>query len=401
MKLKMSLLVLGLVVYACTKEVGKDTQSLYNILFPSANRTATPTATLPGSDKVNIGGKITGLGAGKWVKIKVGSSETTFSEDKNLVYFFLGHPKGAEYKVEVLETSLYLDCSIANATGTPTEDVNNVDVTCDFNPPLTTPTYTVGGTVSGLTGNITLSMTGSVSQTKTISANGSYVFDTTLLETQTYNVTISVHSNTSFCFLVNANASNNMNQTGTVGNANVTDVNIQCVGRLTLNEVLSHHQGNSAPCPTSSGTDYVEVKNISGTTLNLSNWYLCDEGTSSCKTPFDVNTLPTAMLAFPNQNLSNGDYIVFEEQLSSGDPLKLTFGLGSNDTVYLVYRSGGKNYLVELLTWPTGHVKPARKLPDGSYSGFISVDQNQSSWELNQTGTTSGTNKCSKNGVNL
>lgn len=363
MKLKISLLVLGFAFYTCIKleEVDKSRESLYNLLLPSASRASTPIASLPGSDKVNISGKVTGLGSGKWVKIKVNDTETTLTEDQKIYYFLLGHPKGSEYKLEAVETSQYLSCTITNSTGTPIEDVNNADVNCAFNPPPNTLTYTVGGTVIGLTGTITLSMTGSISQTKTISVNGSYVFDTSLLETQTYNVTISTHSTTSFCFLVNANSNQNMNQTGTMGTSNVTNVNIQCVGRITLNEAISNQNASCA----SNSPDYIEIKNISGSSVSDSGWYHCDQGI--CGTTFNASSM--GLVAFAFSSLASGAY----------HAVNTSYGLGSSDGVYLVYESGGKKYLVEQHSW-TSHVIPARKSPDGAYNGSTVVTSSQSSW---------------------
>ena len=371
MKLKLFLLVLGFAMCNCLPEVKKDVQSIFNILLPSASRNSTPTATLPGSDKVNIAGSVSGVGNGKWVKITLGDLNTTLTENTSFQYFFLSYPKGQEYNIQVAETSEYLSCTIANETGIANEDVNNVNVVCSHNPPLTS--YTVGGTVTGLTGSITLSMTGSVPQTKTISANGSYVFDSTLLETYNYNVTISEHSNTSFCFLVNANANHNMNQTGTVGTSNVTNVNIECVGRLTLNEALSKTGGSCT------GSDFIEIKNISGASVSSTGWYHCDEGI--CSTTFNSNS--TGMVAFSFGTLANGAYHAVDT----------SYGLGSNDKVYLVYQSGGKNYLVEQHSW-TSHVIPARKYPDGSYDGSIPVTSSQPSW-------TAGPNtSCTKGNAN-
>ena len=74
-------------------------------------------------------------------------------------------------------------CSVANGSGTATGNVTNVQVTC------ATATYTIGGTVSGLSG------TGLVLQDNggdnlSISGNGSFTFKTAISSGSTYKVTV-------------------------------------------------------------------------------------------------------------------------------------------------------------------------------------------------------------------
>jgi len=368
MKNLLIILVLFGVLETCNVDTSnmnnKKQDSIYISMLGISKQT--PNASLPGSNSINIGGKITGLGSGKTVTLELNGNKTTLlTEDKLFQVYFTNHPKSTNYELTVKETTGDILCSIQNSIGIAETDITNADVTCTLANPPPPPAifYTVGGTVTGLTGSITLSMSGSVSQTKTISTDGSYTFDTSLPENGTYTVSISVHSNTSFCYFPNANANHNAAQTGTA-TSNVTNVDVSCVGRITLNEIISKPSTNCA----SNSEDYIELKNISGSNIVINNntWYLCDDNCGP--TAFDSTATPSSIFAIPPQTFNNNAYLTYTKD----DPGSFSFGLGSPDVVYLIYRSGGKNYLVEQYNW-SSHITPARKFPDGNFSGTTNL----------------------------
>ncbi len=367
MNLSLKIIILAILVGQCTPMFEKkkgNLNNLFAILF-FAQRSSIPNASVPGSNAVNIGGKVTGLANGSSVTLQLNGGETTvLTESKSFQNFFLNHRKNTEYKIEVKET-VGVTCTVRNAIGTPNSDITNADLTCSLPivtvvPPIgtgtgTTSTFGVGGTVSGITGSVTLDMTGETTQSKTISANGSYQFDTSLLNGKNFTVTIGSHSNTSFCYLPNANASNNTQQTETVATVDTTNINITCVPRITLNEVCSN-ACTGAP----SSADFIELKNISGTNINISgtDWYSCDAGALLCGSSFNATVTEANLVSVPAQTFNNNALIT----------PTITYGLGNGDTVYLVYRAGGKSYLVESYAF-TVHVTPARKSPDGNFTG--------------------------------
>ncbi len=233
--------------------------------------------------------------------------------------------------------------------------------------------FTIGGTVNGLTGNIQITLTsGSITENKTINSNGPYSFTNTI--SGNYSVTISNHSVTSFCYFPNANAQNNAAQTGNA-NSNVTNVNIQCVGRLTLNEICSNS------CTGSPGNaDFIELKNISGGPITIQSgtsceWWVCDKsGSSTCETSLNTSVLesspPTNLKCFNYQ--SSSVTVNANGYITNYDSGSQMFGLSNNDGVYLLYKAGSKFYLVEQypgdgLTFGNTHVQPARKSPDGAF----------------------------------
>jgi hypothetical protein len=86
-----------------------------------------------------------------------------------------------------------------------------------------TPTYTIGGTISGLTGTVVLQNNGG--DNYSTSTNGSFVFATALNNSASYSVTVSSQPTGQTCTIGGG--------TGTVSSANVTSVTVNCVSALT------------------------------------------------------------------------------------------------------------------------------------------------------------------------
>lgn len=79
--------------------------------------------------------------------------------------------------------------------------------------------YTIGGTVSGLTGT-GLVLQNNGADNNTIAANGSFTFATMLPYTATYSVTVLTQPSGQTCTVANGS--------GIVGFANVTNVTVTC-----------------------------------------------------------------------------------------------------------------------------------------------------------------------------
>jgi 6-phosphogluconolactonase (cycloisomerase 2 family) len=107
-------------------------------------------------------------------------------------------------------------CVLANATGSVgSANVTNLTVTC------TTSTFTVGGTVSGLTG-AGLVLQNNAGNDLTVTTNGTLTFTTAVASGSAYAVTVKTQPTapSQTCALTNA--------TGTVGAANISNVTIAC-----------------------------------------------------------------------------------------------------------------------------------------------------------------------------
>src|SRR5262249_59187248 len=79
-------------------------------------------------------------------------------------------------------------------------------------------TYTVGGSVSGLSGTVVLQDNGG--DNLTVTANGSFTFATALAPGAAYNVTVKTNPTGQSCSVSNG--------TGTIASANVTSVAVAC-----------------------------------------------------------------------------------------------------------------------------------------------------------------------------
>jgi subtilisin-like proprotein convertase family protein/subtilisin family serine protease len=90
-------------------------------------------------------------------------------------------------------------------------------------PPV--PTYTIGGTIAGLSGSgLVLQLNGGGNLG--VSANGPFAFATALVAGSSYNVTLLAHSTSQTCTVTDGG--------GTVGSANVTTVNVTCVNGFSI-----------------------------------------------------------------------------------------------------------------------------------------------------------------------
>ncbi len=83
-----------------------------------------------------------------------------------------------------------------------------------------TPTYTIGGTVTGLTGN-GLVLQNNGGDNRAISFNGSFTFSAVLVSGNAYSVTVFAHPTGQTCAVTNGR--------GTVGSANINNVSVSCV----------------------------------------------------------------------------------------------------------------------------------------------------------------------------
>lgn len=89
--------------------------------------------------------------------------------------------------------------------------------------PSPTPEYTIGGTVSGLSGTVELQNNGA--DNLPVSSNGSFTFATPVTDGGTYNVTVLTQPAAETC--------NVTNEAGTVGGSNITNVTVTCTANTT------------------------------------------------------------------------------------------------------------------------------------------------------------------------
>ena len=113
----------------------------------------------------------------------------------------------------------------------------------------TTSSHSVGGTVSGLSGTVSLVDNGGNSLS--ISRNGAFTFSTAIDQGSTYDVTVATQPLTETCTVSNG--------AGTVGTSNVTNVAVDCKGTVPTASSISPASGQTAGATvvTVNGTNFV------------------------------------------------------------------------------------------------------------------------------------------------
>jgi YVTN family beta-propeller protein len=126
----------GPVGKACTVNGGAGTAS--------ANVTSVAVACVA---LVSIGGTVSGLEAGQYIKLQNNGAETITVSTNTSFTFSAKVASGGAYAVAVVEWPVYATCTVTGGSGIASADVTNVLVTCAM-----PPTFSVGGSVSGLVG---------------------------------------------------------------------------------------------------------------------------------------------------------------------------------------------------------------------------------------------------------
>ncbi len=122
--------------------------------------------------------------------------------------------ENTSYTVSVVSAPASYDCTITNGTGImPGNDVNNISIAC-----APAPMYTLGGTVSGLTGSLEITRNGA--DNLTITADGPFTFPTSVTYNHPYLVKVVSAPSGYDCAISNAS--------GVMPNHDVGDIGITC-----------------------------------------------------------------------------------------------------------------------------------------------------------------------------
>src|SRR5208337_4490263 len=159
-----------------------------------------------------VGGTVSGL-SGTVVLQDNGGDNLSVTANGSFT-FATALPTGAPYGVTVLTNPAGQTCIVANGSGTvASANVTSVSVSCS-----NAASYTVGGTVSGLSGTVVLQDNGG--DNLSVSANGTFTFATSLVSGSAYSVTVKTNPAGQACTVSNGS--------GTIGSANVTNVAVSC-----------------------------------------------------------------------------------------------------------------------------------------------------------------------------
>jgi len=189
-----------------------------------------------------VGGTVTGLNGSLTLQNNAGDN-LTLSTSGNFV-FNTRVASGGTYSVTVSAMPSGQTCSVSNGTGTVSDAaITSVQVTCTANSAGsgsggsggTNSTYTVGGTVSGLTASgLVLENNGTDDLSLTAGA-AAFTFATPLASTSTYQVTIKVQPAGETCSVSNGS--------GTIAAADIGNVAVNCTPQYTIGGTVTGLKG--------------------------------------------------------------------------------------------------------------------------------------------------------------
>src|SRR6266705_285342 len=224
-----------------------------------AGANITNVAVTCAANTFTVGGTISGL-SGTVVLQNNGGDNLTISMNGGFA-FATAVANASPYAVTVLAQPAGQTCTVANGSGTLAgANITNVTVTCSA------IVFSVGGTVSGLSGTVMLQNNGG--DNLTISVNGGFTFAAALTNSSPYAVTVLAQPAGQICTVANG--------IGTVAGANITNVAVTCaantftvggmVSGLSGTVVLRNNGGNDLtvsangsftfPAPVAQGSPY-------------------------------------------------------------------------------------------------------------------------------------------------
>jgi 6-phosphogluconolactonase (cycloisomerase 2 family) len=228
-----------------------------------------------------VGGTVTGLtGTGLVLQNNAGNDLAVAAS--GAFTFTTAVASGAAYAVTVKTQPTAQSCTVATGSGTiGAANLTTVAVTC-----TAIATFTVGGTISGLTGS-GLVLQNNAANDLSVSANGTFAFSTALAGGAAYAVTVKTQPSTPSQTCAVASGA------GTVAAANVTNVAVTCVvaaGRFAY--------------ATNNGSNNISVYSINATSGALT--ALASSPVAAGSSPYGIAVSPNGkFLAAGNEGSAN------------------------------------------------------------------------------------------------
>ncbi len=288
----------------CTVSNGSGTVGSTNVTNVQVNCSA---------NAYSIGGTISGLVGS--VSLQNNGGDTLTQNTNGSFTFATPVAEGSTYAVTVSSQPATQTCTVSNGSGTVgSSNVTNVQVSCSTN------AHSIGGTISGLVGSVSLQNNGG--DTLTQNTNGSFTFATPVAEGSTYAVTVSSQPATQTCTVSNGS--------GTMGSSNVTNVDVSCANNTTT---LSVNSTGIIPVNSSSGIITVTNTGINtafNVSVNLpSAWIGVTQDASACTiiTPGNgCNILLTSTTPY----IAQGNILVSGDNISNSPTIALAFSVQGN-----------------------------------------------------------------------
>ncbi|HET7204276.1 MAG TPA: hypothetical protein VFI92_13000 [Steroidobacteraceae bacterium] len=248
-----------------------------------------------------IGGTVTGLDGE--VVLRNGTQQVTVTRSGSFT-FATAVPSGTPYAVTVATQPADQTCTVANGSGTVDgANVTNIVVTCVDNLPPPPGSYSIGGTVSGLSGGtlrLGLEHPGSAGTSLDITSNGPFTFPDEVEAGDRYTVTVVSQPGGQTCSVKNGNGT---------ASADVTDVEVTC-------------KDDGGPPPSATYSIGGTVGGLSGGTLQLGLQYPGSPGTS-----LDITS--DGSFTFPDEVGEGDSYTVTVLSQPDGQSCTVTNGSGT------------------------------------------------------------------------
>ena len=142
-----------------------------------------------GTTTYTIGGTISGLAGSGLVLQNNGANNLTVNSGATSFTFTTPVSVGTAYVVTVLTqpSNPTQNCTLTNATGTANGNVSSVQLSCTT---VISPTYTIGGTVTGLTGSGLILQDNGGDNLSVNASQTTFTFATSIPSGETYSVTV-------------------------------------------------------------------------------------------------------------------------------------------------------------------------------------------------------------------
>jgi len=312
-----------------------------------------------------VGGSISGLGSGLSVVLRNATTGESVSRNANGTYTFAtAQVTGASYNVTVQTQPTGQTCAVANGSGTVgSANISTVNVTC------TTNTYTVGGSISGLGSGLSVVLRNATTgESLSRNANGAYSFATAQVTGASYNVTVLTQPTGQTCMVANG--------TGTVGSANIGNINVTCTtntyrvgGSISglgsgLSVVLRNATTGESLSRSANGTYTFATAQVTGASYNVT--VLTQPTGQTCAVANGSGTVGSANISNVNVTCTTNTYTVGGSISGLGSGLSVvlrnaTTGENLSRSANGAYtfstaQATGATYNVTVLTQPTGQV---------------------------------------------
>ena len=258
-----------------------------------------------------IGGTVSGLtGTGLVLQNNAGNNLTVAANGA----FTFATPVGAgsTYNVSVLTQPAGQICTVTSGSGTANAPVTNVAVSC-------IPTYTIGGSVSGLVGT-GLVLQNNGADNLSINASGVFTFATRLAAGAAYNATIQAQPSDSTCTVTNGSGT---------ANADVANITVLCVSSGPLLLVANSGVTNGV-----NGLSVYRADTATGAPSFLSN-------VNAGNTPWSVALTPNGLYGYVG-NWVGGTISSYSINSTAGtvSPIPLSSPVSNNPTSIAMDRLG-------------------------------------------------------------